>query len=298
MRSSNPIFTRRGFRHGDGSGSPAADRPQPERATVGAGLSGEPLTNPYAQPATVPYTQPTTKPFAPGAQSDQGAMTIDDVVVRTAATLGTVVLTAVLSWVLLPVDSTGIGRSFAIGFGAALVAFVLSMVQAFKRVPSPALILGYAAFEGVFLGVISSATSEYIAPGVVIQAVLGTMAVSAGVLIAYKRRWIRVTRRFYGFVLGATVGFVLLMVVDLMFSAFGAGGGLGFDGGVGGVLFGLAGVLLGAAFLALDFKQIEDGIAYGAPRDDSWFAAFGLTTTLVWIYLEALRVLSILQSDN
>lgn len=58
------------------------------------------------------------------------------------------------------------------------------------------------------------------------------------------------------------------------------------------------GVPLGAAFLALDFEQIEDGIAYGAPRDDSWFAAFGLTTTLVWIYLEGLRVLSILQSDN
>ncbi len=132
----------------------------------------------------------------------------------------------------------------------------------------------------------------------VVQAVLGTFAVSAGVLIAYRMRWIRVTRRFYGFVLGAATGVVLLLAADLLFSAFGAGHGLGFDSGPLGVVFGLAGIVLGACFLALDFKQVEDGIAYGAPREESWLAAFGLTLTLVWIYLEALRVLSILNSDN
>ncbi|MGY0021496.1 Bax inhibitor-1/YccA family protein [Streptomyces sp. cg35] len=290
MRSSNPIFTRRGFRRGNGSAASAARQPQPAGAAVGADPSGGPLTNPYARPSA--------EPFAADAQGGGATMTIDDVVVRTAATLGTVVLTAALSWVLLPVDDGRVGRAFAIGTVAALVAFALSMAQAFRRSPSPALILGYAAFEGVFLGVISSATSTYIAPGVVIQAVLGTMAVFAGVLIAYKRRWIRVTRRFYGFVLGAAVGFLLLMVADLLFSAFGAGNGLGFDTGVTGVLFGVVGIVLGACFLALDFKQVEDGIAFGAPREDSWFAAFGLTTTLVWIYLEALRLLSILRGDD
>ncbi|MFE9611719.1 Bax inhibitor-1/YccA family protein [Streptomyces sp. NPDC006012] len=297
MRSSNPVFSRLGFNRDDGSHGRADRRLQPVGAGFAAGPdlsdpSGSAPVNPYAQPA------PAHSYLDKDTRADRTTMTIDDVVVRTGITLGTVVLTAVLSWVLLPVDSTGIGRSYGIGFAAALVAFVLSMIQAFKRRPSPALILGYAAFEGVFLGVVSNATSTWIAPGVVVQAVLGTMAVSAGVLIAYKRRWIRVTRRFYGFVLAAATGFLLLMVVDLIFSAFGAGNGLGFHSGGLGVLFGIIGIVLGAAFLALDFKQVEDGIAYGAPREESWLAAFGLTTTLVWIYLEALRVLSILQSDN
>ncbi|MGW7572100.1 Bax inhibitor-1/YccA family protein [Streptomyces tendae] len=288
MKSSNPIFSRRGFER---DGSPAYVT---TRRAVPAAAGDRPTdlsVNPY-------LTDGAPGPVKDAARTDSGAMTIDDVVVRTATTLGTLAVAAVLSWVLLPVDEANIGRSYGIAVGAALVAFVLSLVQAFRRRPSPALILGYAALEGVFLGVISSATSTYISPGVVVQAVLGTFAVSAGVLIAYRMRWIRVTQRFYGFVLAATTGFLILMLANLLFSAFGAGNGLGFDSGALGVVFGIVGILLGACFLALDFKQIEDGIAYGAPREESWMAAFGLTLTLVWIYLEALRVLSILNSDN
>lgn len=225
-------------------------------------------------------------------------MTIDDVVTRTASTLGTVVLTAVLAWVLLPVDQGNIGKSYGIAIGAAIVALALALVQSFKRKPVPALILAYAAFEGVFLGVISSAVSTYLSPGVVVQAVMGTMAVFAGVLIAYKMRWIRVTRRFYGFVMAAAMGFVLLMVANLLFSVFGGGDGLGFRSGGMGILFGVIGIILGACFLALDFKQVEDGVTYGAPREESWMAAFGLTMTLVWIYLEMLRLFSILSGND
>jgi uncharacterized YccA/Bax inhibitor family protein len=243
-----------------------------------------------------------TNPYAPGAdtspRTDGTAVTMDDVIVRTGTTLGTVALTAVLSWLLLPVDEANLGRSYGIALGAALVAFVLSMVQAFRRTPSPGLILGYAAFEGVFLGVLSSTISTYVAPGVVVQAVLGTFAVSAGVLVAYRMRWIRVTQRFTGFVAAAATGFLLLLVADLLFSAFGAGNGLGFHSGGLGILFGVIGILLGAAFLAMDFKQVEDAVAYGAPREEAWLAAFGLTLTLVWIYLEVLRVLTIFNSDN
>ena len=287
VKSSNPVFSRRGFERDDSRADVTMRQPVPTAADKPTDLP----VNPYT---TSGYPSPVKEE----ARADRGVMTIDDVVVRTATTLGTVAVAAVLSWVLLPVDEANIGRSYGVAVGAALVAFVLSLVQTFKRRPSPALILGYAALEGVFLGVISSATSTYISPGVVVQAVLGTFAVSAGVLIAYRMRWIRVTRRFYGFVLAAATGFLILMVADLLFSAFGAGHGLGFDSGALGVVFGIAGILLGACFLALDFKQVEDGIAYGAPREESWLAAFGLTMTLVWIYLEALRVLSILNSDN
>ncbi len=223
---------------------------------------------------------------------------MDDVVVRTATTLGAVTLTAVLSWLLLPVDEANIGRSYGIALGAGLAAAVLSVIQAFRRAPAPGLILGYAALEGVFLGVLSSTVSTYLSPGVVAQAVLGTLAVSAGTLVAYRMRWIRVTRRFTGFVLAAATGFLLLLFADLLFSAFGAGNGLGFHSGGLGIAFGLLGIVLGAAFLALDFKQVEDAVAYGAPREEAWLAAFGLTMTLVWIYLEVLRVLTLFNSNS
>lgn len=287
MRSSNPVFSRRGFSRDNGyAGFNAA--PQAGGQAVG--------TNPYA---TNPYApQQGAQVGDPQAPPRSGAMTIDDVVARTAMTLGTVALTAVLSWVLIPVDSGSLGKSYGIAIGAALVAFVFAMIQSFKRKPVPAVILAYAAFEGVFLGVISNTVSTYISPGVVAQAVLGTLAVFAGVLIAYKMRWIRVTRRFYGFVMAAAMGFLLLMVVNLLFAAFGGGDGLGFRSGGLGILFGIIGIVLGACFLALDFKQVEDGVAYGAPREESWLAAFGLTVTLVWIYLEALRLLSLLQGNN
>ncbi|GEC02721.1 membrane protein [Streptomyces spinoverrucosus] len=277
MRSSNPIFSRWGAARDAGPADAYAQRP------VGAAVGGRPADD-YA-----------TNPYAPGADTSPQtagiAVTMDDVIVRTGTTLGTVLAPAA--------RRRGEHRPLVRHrVGAALVAFVLSLVQSFKRTPSPVLILGYAAFEGVFLGVLSGTISTYIAPGVVVQAVLGTFAVSAGVLVAYRMRWIRVTQRFTGFVAAAATGFLLLLVADLLFSAFGADDGLGFHSGGLGILFGLAGILLGAAFLALDFKQVEDAVAYGAPREEAWLAAFGLTTTLVWIYLEVLRVLTIFNSDN
>ncbi|MEU0696184.1 Bax inhibitor-1/YccA family protein [Streptomyces niveus] len=296
MRSSNPVFSRRGFSRDNGQ---AGFNAAPQAGGPAVGTTQNPYaTNPYATNPYAPQADGQYGGAGPQAPARAGVMTIDDVVTRTASTLGTVVLTAVLAWVLLPVDQNNVGKSYGIAIGAALVALVLALVQSFKRKPVPALILGYAAFEGVFLGVISSAVSTYLSPGVVVQAVMGTMAVFAGVLIAYKMRWIRVTRRFYGFVMAAAMGFVLLMVANLLFSVFGGGDGLGFRSGGLGILFGVIGIILGACFLALDFKQVEDGVTYGAPREESWMAAFGLTMTLVWIYLEMLRLFSILSGND
>ncbi|MEU3723102.1 Bax inhibitor-1/YccA family protein [Streptomyces sp. NPDC031705] len=284
MRSSNPVFSRRGFSR-DNGGYAGFEAQHAQAGTA---------TNPYA---TNPYaTDPATG--MPAAPVRGNAMTIDDVVTRTAMTLGTLIVTATIAWLALPVDPANVGKSYGVAVGSALVAFVLAMVQSFKRKPTPALILGYAAFEGVFLGVISMVTSTYISPGVVVQAVLGTMCVFAAVLVAYKMRWIRVTRRFTGFVMAAALGFVLLMLANSLFMLFGGGDGLGFRSGPLGIVFGIVGVILGACFLAMDFKQVEDGVAYGAPREEAWLAAFGLTLTLVWIYLELLRLFQILSGDD
>ncbi|RKN08699.1 Bax inhibitor-1/YccA family membrane protein [Streptomyces radicis] len=285
MRSSNPVFTRRGFsRDGGYAGFNAGPQPQ-----TGNPYAGAP-TNPYAQPGN-PYAQPQVGPqggAVPPAPARAGVMTIDSVVSRTALTLGTVVAAATVAWVTdMPV---GLGILFA------LVALGLGLWQSFKREASPALILSYAVFEGLFLGSISNAINAA-APGAAMQAVIGTMAVFAGVLFMYKQRIIRVTTRFMHFVMAAALGFILLSLVNVVVAMIGGGNGLGLrDGGLG-VVFGIIGVVLGACFLALDFKMVEDGITYGAPEKESWLAAFGLTLTLVWIYLEFLRLIAILQGD-
>ncbi|MEV7691190.1 Bax inhibitor-1/YccA family protein [Streptomyces bungoensis] len=286
MRSSNPVFSRRGFSRDNGYAGFNT-----------AAQAGYAQGNPYAQNpyATNPYAQQGTQYGAPPqAPATTDRMTMDDVVVRSALTLGTVAVGAVLAWALLPVSAT----SYGLAFGAAIIAMVLALVQSFKRTPAPALILGYAAFEGVFLGVISEMyNSQW--NGAPFQAVLGTMAVTAATLLVYKAGWIRVTARYARVGMAIAIAFVLVMAVNLLLVAFGVAenGGLRSFGPLGAIV-GIIAILLGAFFLTLDFKQIEDGIAYGAPRNESWLAAFGLTLTLVWIYVEMLRLVAIFSSND
>ncbi|MGW0738236.1 Bax inhibitor-1/YccA family protein [Streptomyces sp. NPDC002851] len=295
MRSSNPVFSRRGFSRDNGY---AGFGSAPQAGGPAVGTQGNPYAggNPYAQAPTNPYAQ------NPYAQQDlqQGApqapvttgnrMTMDDVVMRTGITLGLVIAGATVAWVM--------NLALPIAIGAGLVAMVLALVQAFKRKAVPALILAYAGLEGLFLGAISNYINTYVAQGAAMQAVLGTMAVFVTMLVLYKTRIVRVTARFTRYLLIAASAFLVLTAVNLLFAVFGGGDGLGFRTGGLGIVFGLVGILLGAFFLALDFKQVEDGIAYGAPREESWLAAFGLTLTLVWIYLEMLRLISILQGND
>jgi uncharacterized YccA/Bax inhibitor family protein len=294
MRSSNPVFSRRGFSRDNGY---AGFNTAPQAGGAAVGTQGNPYAqgSPYAQN---PYAQ---NPYAqqqygapPQAPATTGRMTMDDVVMRSAMTLGTVAVGAVLAWALLPVSST----SYGLAIGSALIAFVLAMVQSFKRTASPALILGYAAFEGVFLGVISEMYNAQW-NGAPFQAVLGTMAVSGATLLVYKAGWVRVTARYARIGLAIAVAFVLVMAVNLLLVAFGVApdGGLRSMGPLGAIV-GIIAILLGAFFLTLDFKQIEDGIAYGAPREEAWLAAFGLTMTLVWIYVEMLWLVAIFSSND
>ncbi|MFC3572781.1 Bax inhibitor-1/YccA family protein [Streptomyces yaanensis] len=295
MRSSNPVFSRRGFSRDNGY---AGFNTAPQAGGAAVGTQGSPYAqgNPYAQNpyAQNPYDQQTQYGAPPQAPATTGRMTMDDVVMRSAMTLGTVAVGAILAWALLPVSST----SYGLAIGSALVAFVLAMVQSFKRTASPALILGYAAFEGVFLGVVSEMYNSQWS-GAPFQAVLGTMAVSGATLLVYKAGWIRVTARYARIGMAIAIAFVLVMAVNLLLVAFGVAedGGLRSMGPLGAIV-GVIAILLGAFFLTLDFKQIEDGIAYGAPREEAWLAAFGLTMTLVWIYVEMLRLVAIFSSND
>ncbi|MDX6328878.1 MAG: hypothetical protein QOI83_1261 [Streptomycetaceae bacterium] len=272
MRSSNPIFSRRGFSRGDGGYAGFGGQPQ----------QAYPGPNPYSG---TPEQLQQMYQAPPAGPLQTGRMTMDDVVMRTGMTLGTVAVGAAVGWFAL-------AGSFGVAIGAMLIAMVLGLVQSFKREPVPALILGYAAFEGIFLGVISELYNQQWS-GAPLQAVLSTMAVSGGMLIAYRTRLIRVTARYQRIGMAIAIGFLLLLVVNMVLGLFGAD--LGLRSGGLGILVAIVGVLLGAFFLSLDFKQIEDGIQYGAPQRESWLAAFGLTLSLVWIYLEMLRLISILR---
>ncbi|MGW0706080.1 Bax inhibitor-1/YccA family protein [Streptomyces sp. NPDC002643] len=292
MRSSNPVFSRRGFSRDNGY---AGFNTAPQAGGAAVGTQGNPYAQQGANPyATNPYAQQAPQGAPPQAPVRSGAMTMDDVVVRSAMTLGTVVVGAVLAWALLPVSPS----SYGLAVGAALIAFVLAMVQSFKRKASPALILTYAAFEGVFLGVLSEMFNSQWS-GAPFQAVLGTMAVSGATLLVYKAGWIRVTARYARIGMTIAIAFILVLAVNLLLVVFGLApdGGLRSMGPLGAVV-GIIAILLGAFFLTLDFKQIEDGIAYGAPRDEAWLAAFGLTMTLVWIYIEMLRLVAIFSGDD
>lgn len=278
LKSSNPVL-----KQWQRSSAPTADDGAVDPSPAPAGGRPEPVVSLSKAPSP--------------RRADTTLMTIDDVVNRTALTLGFAVVVALASWALFP-DSANSGASYGVAGAAAFIALVLGLVQAFASRPVPLLILGYAAFEGLFLGIISSAIAHSVSSGAVIQSVAGTMAVFVAVLIAYKSRWIRVTPRFYRFAMAAALGFLVLNLGNLVFAAFGADGGLGFRSGGLGVLFGLAGVEIGACFLALHFKQVEDGIAAGAPRGESWLAAFGLVVTLVWIYIEILNLFTLIEEDD
>jgi len=182
-----------------------------------------------------------------------------------------------------------------IGF---LGGFVLAMVNSFSKTVRPALVITYAGFQGLTLGTLSHYYNTTY-PGIVSQAVLATLAAFVGVLFAYRSGKIRVTPKFTRVMMGALIGYLVLGLVSMIASFAGVGGGLGLYGVSGlGLLLAVGGVGLASFFLILDFDQIQKGINAGAPEQESWRAAFGLMVTLVWLYLEVLRLLSILRRGD
>lgn len=267
MKSSNPALGRIPTGQGYATWNQAPVQNAPS--------SGQ-LQDMYAQPAYAP----------PGYEAPSRYMTIDDVVTKTAVTLFVTVLSAAATWYLLEP-----AQSMPLAIGALLVGFVLGLVISFKTITNPLAILAYAAIEGVFLGAISEVFETYF-PGIVIQAVIGTMGVFFGMLFVYKTGAIRVTPRLQRWVIGAGIGVVVLMLVNLV-ASFITPGGLGLrDGGPIAIGFSLLCIGIAAFFLLLDFDMIDQAIRRGAPEKFAWYAAFGLLVTLIWLYLEILRLLS------
>jgi uncharacterized YccA/Bax inhibitor family protein len=216
-------------------------------------------------------------------------MTIDDVVTKTGVTLAVLVATGALTY---------LSGLWALALPAALIGFVLALVVIFKKVVSPPLILAYAAVEGVFLGGISGVIGTAVGnPGIILQAITGTALVFGGMLVVYKTGAVKVTPRFTKWLIGAMIGVVGLMVVNLI-AGFFTEGGLGLrDGGPLAIVFSLVCIGIAAFSFLLDFDAADEAIRSGAPEKTAWYIAFGLTVTLVWLYLEILRLLSYFQGD-
>ncbi|TDQ54838.1 Bax inhibitor-1/YccA family protein [Actinorugispora endophytica] len=301
MRSSNPVLKRAMASGPGGAGA------QTHQGPYGQG--------PYQQGYGQPYPQQPGYPpqgYGPGQYAPQQGyghggpvhrapdyrpITIDDVVMRTGFTLGTVVLGAVVTYFLAAMVNPGLGIGLlALG---AIGGLVLGLVISFKQSTNPGLILTYAVFEGLLVGGFSFVLERSIgsaAGGLVVPAVFGTLFVAGGMLALYKFQIIRVTNTFVKVVTAALIGFVALILVNFVLSFFIDGGlGLRTAGPLGLAVSAIA-IILAALVLAIDFKGVDDAIAMGLPEKFSWQLAFGLTVTLVWLYIEILRLLWMIQS--
>jgi uncharacterized YccA/Bax inhibitor family protein len=226
---------------------------------------------------------------APSATSVQtGRMTIDDVVIRTASIFAVLLVAAGITFVAKPAPIVVIG--------AAIAGFVLSLVITFRKAISPPLILTYGALEGVFVGGISW-WFEINYEGIVAQAVLGTFAAFGSMLALYSIGAVRATPKFRRILLIAGVGYLVFALVHLLGVAFNWWDSIYAGGGGLAILVSAFGVVLASLFLVLDFDFIEQGIRNGAPQKYAWLAGFGLIVTLVWLYIEMLRLIAILRGD-
>ncbi|MEV4479274.1 Bax inhibitor-1/YccA family protein [Micromonospora coxensis] len=273
MKTSNPVLARLGQ---------AAER---ERS---AGYA-PPGQYGYGQPG-IPQQYPG-QPGYPVAPAATGTMTLDDVVVKTVALLGILGVSAVAAWVLVPDALLG-----AAWIGAAMVGLVLGLIISFSRMANPALVIAYAVVEGAFVGLVSK-VFETRYDGIVLQAVVATFGVFFVMTMLYKARVIRATPKFVKGMIAVMAGLFAVMLINFVLFLFGVNTGLR-DGSPLAIGFSLVVIVVAALSFVLSFKEVEDGVRMGLPARYSWTAAFGIVVSLVWLYLELLRLISYFQGDD
>ena len=328
MRSSNPVFSRRRefatfgqpgqFQQGQNTqygqpqpgqsqfgqyGQTQFGQPQPGQNQFGQygqsqfgqgyGQPGFGQPQGYQQPG---YQQPGQS-FGPdyGRPQTARAMTIDDVVMRTGMLFGVLLGFAALTWGAVAFGVLPGVAVMPLWLVTMAVTLGLALFIQLGRTIRPPLMFLYAALEGVFIGLVS-VFFERIYPGIVFTAVLATLGAFAAMLVAYKVGAIRATPKLTRFLVIAGFGYFIFLMLNL-FSSMVFGFSAFHDTGILGIGISLFGVGLASLFLILDFNQIEQGIARQMPEQFAWLCAFGLLVTLVWLYIEMLRLISILRGD-
>jgi uncharacterized YccA/Bax inhibitor family protein len=265
VRTSNPVLTRL-----------TADAAR-ERAAAAA----QPQV--FGQPApTAPY--PTTHGAAPPSVRP---MTVDDVVVRTVGLVGLVIAAAAAVW-LTTEPETGLG----IALPAMMVGLVLGLVIAFARLTNPFVISAYAAVMGVFLGAVSQWFDTVYGDGIVLQAVIATLGVFLLMGLLYKSGKIRATPRFIKFMVAALAGCAAVILVNLVITLFTGSATILRDGGPIAIIVSLVFIVIAALSFILSFHEVEEGVRLGLPQRYAWACAFGIVVSLIWLYIEVLRLLS------
>jgi uncharacterized YccA/Bax inhibitor family protein len=281
--SSNPVF--RSLPKGQGG-----------YAQFGTGAAGYGAQQVQAEPYVTQYPdQRQTGVSRP--------LTIDDVVTKTGITLAVLCAVAVVSYFLV---AQNLGLAMPFTLVGAFGGLGLVLIATFRRKQdSPAIVLSYAALEGLFLGAFSFVIANLYVSGasagtLISQAILGTVGVFIGMLVVYKTGAIRVTPKFTRMLVAAMFGVLVLMLGNLVLGMFGVGGGEGMglrSGGPIAIIFSLVCIGIAAFSFLLDFDAADQMIRAGAPEKAAWGIALGLTVTLVWLYIEILQLLSYLQRD-
>ncbi|PTL73104.1 hypothetical protein C1I63_09745 [Rathayibacter caricis DSM 15933] len=257
MASSNPAFGRPEFSNRGYAGR-VQDLPD---------VSSDTLDQMYNRPA------------ASSLETDR--MTVEDTLAKTALAFVVLLAGAAVGWfvpgLILP---------------AVLIALVLGIVNAFKKVPSPALILGYALTQGVAVGGISR-FFETAYEGAVVQALLATVIVIGVTLALFMNGKIRTSPKLNKIFFIGMISYAVFSLVNLGLGLFGVGGGFGLRTGFIGIVIGLIAIALATYSLVMDFEFIQQGVRNRAPRIYGWTGAYGVLVTVVWMYLEILRLVAI-----
>ena len=247
--------------------------------------AGHQPATPSAEELNSMYMQPSAEPQRP---VDERAMTYDDVLIKTGICFAVLLAGAVLGW-FMPI----------LALPAMLLGLVLGLVNAFKREPNKGLILLYAGVEGVFLGGISGIFNAAYS-GIVVQAVLATLCVFGLMFALFRFRIVRMSGKMMKFLMLAVGGYAIFSLVNFGFAMFSGGSMnarnveitiMGMTMPLG-VVIGIVAVVLASLTLVADFQMIEEGVKHRIPEKYSWTCAFSLMVTLIWLYVEILRLLS------
>ena len=268
-------------------------------------LNGKTMT---AEELAAIYNEPSAQTNRPGidtpaqpvpgqaqVHASSDPMTYEDTIAKTAGLFVTVLVFGAVGWIFPGLMLVG-----------AIAGLVLGLVNAFKREPSPVLIFLYSAAQGLFLGGISIFFEQQW-PGIVVQAVLGTLSVFFVTLLLFRSGKVRTSPRATKIFMVAMLGYLVFVLVEFVLGLFRVPG---FDSMFGardillfgwlplGVVVGLLAVLLAAYSLVMDFEFVKNGVENRVPRKYGWSAAFGLMVTLIWLYVEILRILALLRGNN
>ena len=294
MALNNPAFNNPAFQDPRGGAQTRYSPPPAESMTAAAAAETANIEGLYSAPS------------AGAVQTDR--MTVEDTVFKTLGLFAVLVVTAVVGWIwtMSSVTVANPSPNIAPMLIGGLVGFVLAMVATFKKKPSVPIFIAYAAFEGLFIGGIS-AFFEFIYPGIVVQATLATLSVVGVTLALFASGKIRASKRATKIFMIAMVGYLVFSLINvglMLFNVPLAGGAFGLLSDVKlfgiplGVIIGVFVVIMAAYSLVLDFDQIQRGVRNGAPRVYGWVGAFGIMVTVVWLYVEILRILAILRGNN